>query len=233
MKRALDLSLAIVGLIVFAPLLLAISAAIWLAMGRPLLFRQLRGGRGGGKFELLKFRTMRVGPGSDQARLTLLGSWLRISSLDELPELWNVVRGEMSLVGPRPLLAEYLEFYSDRQKRRHNLRPGITGLAQVEGRNMLTWDARFEKDLFYVDNHSFGLDLRILCRTVLAVLTARGSPAVQDTAFGPAWPIAVANFQPMDGYGESTASSSRVAGVRRTRVAGLADARPTGIRKTY
>jgi lipopolysaccharide/colanic/teichoic acid biosynthesis glycosyltransferase len=233
MKRALDLSLAIVGLIVFAPLLLAISAAIWLAMGRPVLFRQLRGGCGGGTFELLKFRTMRGGPGSDQSRLTSLGSWLRISSLDELPELWNVVRGEMSLVGPRPLLAEYLDFYSDRQKRRHTLRPGITGLAQVEGRNALNWDARFEKDLFYVDNRSLALDLRILCRTVLTVMTARGSPAVQDTAFGPAWPIELANVQPMDGYGESTPSSSRVAGVRRTRVAGLADARPAGIRKTY
>lgn len=233
MKRALDLSLAIVGLIVFAPLLLAISAAIGLMMGRPVLFRQLRGGRGGGTFELLKFRTMRVGPGRDQSRLTPLGSLLRISSLDELPELWNVVRGDMSLVGPRPLLAEYLDFYSDRQKRRHTLRPGITGLAQVEGRNALNWDARFEKDLFYVDNRSLALDLRILCRTVLTVMTARGSPAVQDTAFGPAWPIDAADFQPMDGYGESTASSSRVAGARRTRVASLADARPAGIRKTY
>ena len=233
MKRSLDLSLAIVGRIVLAPLLLAISAAIRLMMGRPVLFRQLRGGCGGGTFELLKFRTMRVGPGSDQSRLTSLGSWLRISSLDELPELWNVIRGEMSLVGPRPLLAEYLEFYSDRQKWRHTLRPGITGLAQVEGRNALNWAARFEKDLFYVDNHSVGLDLRILCRTVLAVLTARGSPAIQDTAFRSPRPIDAANFQPMDGYAESSTSSSRVAGARRTRVAGSADARPAGIRKTY
>ena len=161
-------------------MLLAIGVAIRVAMGRPVLFSQLRPGLGGRPFRLYKFRTMAATTDDagtllpDGERITPLGAFLRRSSLDELPELWNVVRGDMSLVGPRPLLMEYLDRYNATQARRHEVRPGLTGLAQVEGRNALPWDERFELDVAYVDSASLRLDLGILLRTVPATLRGRG-----------------------------------------------------------
>ena len=173
-KRALDLVGAGLGLLVACLPMAGIALAVRLTMGAPVLFRQRRPGLGGEPFVLVKFRTMRSGPGEDAARLTRFGRFLRASSLDELPELWNVVVGDMSLVGPRPLLMEYLDRYSPRQARRHEVRPGLTGLAQVEGRNAVAWEDRFELDVRYVETRSFALDLRIIARTVGAVLRRQG-----------------------------------------------------------
>lgn len=177
-KRGLDLVLASAGLVVLSPVLLAVAGGVVAAMGRPVFFRQDRPGRHGRPFTLVKFRTMarqRPGdPADDASRLTRFGRWLRASSLDELPELWHVVRGEMSLVGPRPLLMEYLPLYSPDQARRHEVRPGITGWAQVNGRNALSWPERLALDAWYVDHLSLALDLRILWRTVTQVLARRG-----------------------------------------------------------
>ena len=173
-KRTLDLVGASLGLVVASLPMAGIALAVRLTMGRPVLFRQGRPGLDGEPFVLVKFRTMRPGPGDDAARLTRLGRFLRSSSLDELPELWNVVVGDMSLVGPRPLLMEYLDRYSPRQARRHEVRPGLTGLAQVEGRNTVAWEDRFELDVRYVETRSFALDLRIIARTVGAVLRREG-----------------------------------------------------------
>jgi lipopolysaccharide/colanic/teichoic acid biosynthesis glycosyltransferase len=179
-KRLLDVVVAGLGLVVLAPLLGVIAVAIRVTMGAPVLFRQMRPGRDGVPFEVLKFRTMRdaVGPDGaplpDAERLTRLGRFLRRTSLDELPELVNVWRGDMSLVGPRPLLMEYLALYSPEQARRHEVRPGITGWAQVHGRNDQTWEERFALDVWYVDHASLRLDLEILRRTVGAVLSGRG-----------------------------------------------------------
>jgi len=180
MKRAFDILGASIGLVVFAPLLLAIAIAVRVTVGAPVLFRQRRIGLHGRSFVLLKFRTMRDGVGADGVpladgdRLTHLGSVLRRTSLDELPELWNVLVGEMSLVGPRPLLVEYLALYSDEQARRHEVRPGITGWAQVNGRNSITWDQKLAYDVWYVDHRSMWLDVRILGLSVLRVLSAQG-----------------------------------------------------------
>jgi lipopolysaccharide/colanic/teichoic acid biosynthesis glycosyltransferase len=154
-------------------------------MGPPVLFRQVRPGRGGRLFTLRKFRTMRSGSGPDEERLTSIGRWLRRTSLDELPELWNVVAGDMSLVGPRPLLVEYLDLYSPRQARRHDVRPGLTGLAQVEGRNLVDWDARLELDVRYVETRTLGLDLRILWRTIGLVLRREGISAEGEATMAP------------------------------------------------
>jgi lipopolysaccharide/colanic/teichoic acid biosynthesis glycosyltransferase len=179
-KRCLDVVVSGLGLLVLSPVLLAIGVAIRVAMGRPVLFSQLRPGLGGRPFRLYKFRTMVATTDDagdllpDGERITALGAFLRRSSLDELPELWNVVRGDMSLVGPRPLLMEYLDRYNATQARRHEVRPGLTGLAQVEGRNALPWDERFELDVTYVDSASLRLDLAILLRTVPAALRGRG-----------------------------------------------------------
>ena len=173
-KRALDLVGAGLGLLVACLPMAGIALAVRFTMGAPVLFRQRRPGLGGEPFVLVKFRTMRSGPGEDAARLTRFGRFLRASSLDELPELWNVVVGDMSLVGPRPLLMEYLDRYSPRQARRHEVRPGLTGLAQVEGRNTVAWEDRFELDVRYVETRSFALDLRIIARTVGAVLRRQG-----------------------------------------------------------
>ena len=173
-KRTLDLVGASLGLVVASLPMAGIALAVRLTMGRPVLFRQGRPGLDGEPFILVKFRTMRPGPGDDAARLTRLGRFLRSSSLDELPELWNVAVGDMSLVGPRPLLMEYLDRYSPRQARRHEVRPGLTGLAQVEGRNTVAWEDRFELDVRYVETRSFALDLRIIARTVGAVLRREG-----------------------------------------------------------
>ena len=168
---------------VLSPLLLVIGLAVRLRMGSPVLFRQTRPGLGGRPFELLKFRTMtdRRGPDGallpDAERLTWIGRLLRRTSLDELPELVNVLRGDMSLVGPRPLLMEYLALYTPEQARRHEVRPGITGWAQVNGRNATTWDERFAHDRYYVEHRSLRLDLHILKRTVIQVLTGAGVSA--------------------------------------------------------
>ncbi len=178
-KRALDLAGALAGLILLWPLLLAIALVVRLHFGRPVLFRQVRPGLGGSLFTIYKFRTMRDERDSagralaDEHRLTSVGRLLRSTSLDELPEFWNVVRGEMSLVGPRPLLPEYLPRYTDRQARRHEVKPGITGWAQVNGRNTASWEQKFELDVGYVDNVSLQLDFVILWRTLLEVFLRR------------------------------------------------------------
>jgi lipopolysaccharide/colanic/teichoic acid biosynthesis glycosyltransferase len=178
-KRALDLTFAATGLAVAAPVLVATAAAIR-ATGSPILFRQVRPGLHGKTFVLVKFRTMREAndasgkPLPDGARLTRLGRFLRTTSLDELPQLYNVLRGEMSLVGPRPLLVQYLPRYSATQARRHEVRPGITGWAQVHGRNAISWEEKFALDVWYVDHWSLWLDLRILGLTALRVLRPQG-----------------------------------------------------------
>jgi lipopolysaccharide/colanic/teichoic acid biosynthesis glycosyltransferase len=179
-KRCLDLAGAGAAAALAAPALLALALLVRLRLGRPVLFRQRRPGRDGRPFTLLKLRTMRelrdaAGESlPDERRLGPLGRFLRRSSLDELPELWNVLRGDMSLVGPRPLLLEYLPRYSPEQARRHEVRPGITGWAQVNGRNALTWEEKFAHDVWYADHLSLGLDLRILGRTLLAVVRREG-----------------------------------------------------------
>lgn len=181
-KRAFDLALGIPLLVVTAPVQAAVALAVRRNLGSPVLFRQERPGLGGKPFLLRKFRSMRdvdpsAGLVTDEQRLTAFGRRLRSTSLDELPTLWNVIRGEMSLVGPRPLLMSYLDRYTPEQARRHDLRPGLTGLAQVSGRNLLTWDEKFRLDLEYVDHASLGLDLRILARTLSRVLRRDGISA--------------------------------------------------------
>jgi lipopolysaccharide/colanic/teichoic acid biosynthesis glycosyltransferase len=181
-KRLFDMAVAAVLLVLLAPLVALVAALVALRLGRPVLFRQIRPGRHGRPFLMVKFRTMRiddsaVGPSGDEQRLTPFGHLLRSTSLDELPSLWNVLKGDMSLVGPRPLLTEYLDRYSPEQARRHEVRPGITGLAQVRGRNAVSWEEKFAYDTWYVDNRSFRLDLRILLATVATVLTRRGVAA--------------------------------------------------------
>jgi lipopolysaccharide/colanic/teichoic acid biosynthesis glycosyltransferase len=169
MKRIFDIliSMGLTGLLLMPFLLLCVLQLI--ALGRPLFFHQKRAGKNGKTFSILKLRTMRNGEGSDADRLTPWGQFLRSTSLDELPELWNVLRGDMSLIGPRPLPTIYLERYSPEQARRHEVRPGITGWAQVNGRNGLTWERQFELDLWYVEHRSFLLDLKILALTVVTV----------------------------------------------------------------
>ena len=176
-KRLVDVVGSTVGLVVGAVPMGVIAVAVRRSMGTPVLFRQARPGKDGEVFTLVKFRTMRDGPEPDAERLTRLGSFLRSSSLDELPELWNVLRGDMSLVGPRPLLVRYLERYSPRQARRHEVRPGLTGLAQTSGRNATTWNDRLELDVRYVDTWTLGGDLRILVRTLLTVVRREGVSA--------------------------------------------------------
>ncbi len=174
-KRTFDVVVSATALIVLAPLLVVVALLIRSRMGSPVIFRQTRPGRHGKPFPLLKFRSMRDAidangrPLPDAERLTTLGRWLRRSSVDELPELWCVLRGDMSLVGPRPLLMEYLPLYSDDQARRHAVRPGITGWAQVNGRNAIGWEERFAFDTWYVDHQSLALDLRILLQTVFTI----------------------------------------------------------------
>jgi lipopolysaccharide/colanic/teichoic acid biosynthesis glycosyltransferase len=180
LKRALDLAAAVGGLLLLSPVLAVLALLVRRRLGSPVLFRQLRPGLHGRPFLLLKFRTMRDAvdasgePLPDEQRLTPFGRWLRATSLDELPTLWNVARGDMSLVGPRPLLMEYLPRYSPGQARRHEVRPGITGWAQVNGRNALSWDEKFRLDVWYVDHRSLGLDLRILWMTLRKVFVREG-----------------------------------------------------------
>lgn len=182
-KRAIDVVVSTSLLLLLAPLMLAIAILIRFNLGAPVLFRHERPGLHGRSFTLVKFRTMSNALDEngvhvpDVDRLSRFGRWLRASSLDELPELWNVVRGNMSLVGPRPLLKEYLPLYSDSQRRRHEMKPGLTGWAQVNGRNRMSWVERFELDVWYIDNWSVSLDLRILVRTVRKVLQREGIAA--------------------------------------------------------
>ena len=173
-KRAFDVVVAGTVLVVMAVPMLVIAAAVWVTMGRPVVFRQSRPGLHGGIFVLHKFRSMRDGPGSDAQRVTTLGRFLRSTSLDELPELFDVLRGNMSLVGPRPLLVRYLDRYDERQARRHEVRPGLTGWAAVNGRNGLTWPEKLELDVWYVEHRTFWLDLVILGRTVATVARRTG-----------------------------------------------------------
>jgi lipopolysaccharide/colanic/teichoic acid biosynthesis glycosyltransferase len=175
----MDLVVAAVVLVVTLPLQVVLMVAVRRTLGRPIYFRQVRPGLQGQPFSLVKFRTMVVQkPGrpnqTDAERMTFLGRWLRQLSLDEIPTFYNVLRGDMSLVGPRPLLVDYLPLYSREQARRHDVRPGVTGLAQVSGRNMLGWSDRFRLDVEYVDNWSISLDLRIMLRTVALVLRREG-----------------------------------------------------------
>jgi lipopolysaccharide/colanic/teichoic acid biosynthesis glycosyltransferase len=173
-KGVFDRLVALLGLVLLSPVLMVLAVLVRLSLGRPIFFRQERPGLHGRPFDLLKFRTMRDGSGPDEERLTPIGRFLRAWSLDELPELWNVLRGDMSFVGPRPLLMQYLPRYSPRQARRHEVKPGITGWAQVNGRNALSWDEKFELDVWYADNWSLWLDVCILGRTFWQVLRREG-----------------------------------------------------------
>jgi lipopolysaccharide/colanic/teichoic acid biosynthesis glycosyltransferase len=182
-KRSLDIAGSVLGVLLLSPLFVVITLLVRWRMGRPALFLQQRAGFGGMPFRLLKFRTMQHAAdpadalATDATRVTPLGQRLRAWSLDELPELFNVIRGDMSLVGPRPLLMEYLPLYTPEQARRHEVKPGITGWAQVNGRNALTWEEKFALDVWYVDHRSFRLDLKILARTVLQVPRREGISA--------------------------------------------------------
>lgn len=180
MKRAIDIVASLVALVVLSPALLVLLVLVRLKLGSPAIFSQERPGLGGRALRLHKFRTMtdaRDSSGAllpDDERLTPFGRFLRSTSLDELPEFWNVLKGDMSLVGPRPLLVEYLDRYTPEQARRHEVRPGITGLAQVSGRNELSWEERFKLDVWYVDNHTIWLDLKILAMTVWKAIRREG-----------------------------------------------------------
>jgi lipopolysaccharide/colanic/teichoic acid biosynthesis glycosyltransferase len=182
-KRPTDILLSALGLLALAPVMAAVAAAVAVALGRPVFFRQQRPGLHGKPFRLIKFRTMLDAvdsdgnPLDDAQRLTRFGRFLRASSLDELPELWNVLKGDMSLVGPRPLLMQYLPLYTPEQARRHDVRPGLTGWSQVNGRNALGWPDKLALDVWYVDNRSFRLDLKILLMTVAKVLSRAGIAA--------------------------------------------------------
>ncbi len=183
LKRLFDIAISATSLLLLSPVMVTVAWAISRHMGSPALFRQLRPGLNGKPFEMVKFRTMKDAvdeegnPLPDSERLTSFGQFLRSSSLDELPELWNVLKGDMSLVGPRPLLMEYLPLYSPEQFRRHEVRPGLTGWAQVNGRNTLGWDEKFNLDVWYVDNRSTWLDVKILVLTIRKVLVRDGISA--------------------------------------------------------
>lgn len=186
LKRAIDITVAGSALILLSPGLVLLAILVRGKLGSPVLFRQTRPGLLGRPFEMIKFRTMtdaRSADGTllpDADRLPPFGRWLRASSLDELPELWNVLVGDMSLVGPRPLLMQYLPLYTAEQARRHEVRPGVTGWAQVNGRNALSWDEKFELDVWYVENSSLSLDLRILVLTVLSIVRREGINAAGE-----------------------------------------------------
>lgn len=179
MKRAFDIVVALGLLVVFAPVFPLVAVAVFYFLGRPVIFVQERPGKGGEIFSLYKFRSMRMGRvgEGDGDRLNWFGKLLRKSSLDELPQLWNVLKGDMSLVGPRPLLVEYLPLYTAEQARRHEVRPGITGWAQVNGRNAISWEEKFAMDVWYVENRSFLFDVKILFLTVWKVFRREGVSA--------------------------------------------------------
>lgn len=179
-KRLMDFLIAALSIIIFSPLLIILAILVRVKLGRPVIFKQERPGLNGKVFKLYKFRTMTDAKDEngnlldDEYRLTSFGKKLRSTSLDELPELYNILKGDMSIVGPRPLLVKYLPLYSDEQKRRHDVRPGLTGLAQVSGRNAITWSEKFNKDIEYVDTVSFGLDVSIFFKTIYCVLKREG-----------------------------------------------------------
>ncbi|KFZ29215.1 sugar transferase [Pseudidiomarina atlantica] len=183
MKRAFDLICSLCVLILCLPVLIILAAMSRLTLGSPILFTQVRPGKDGRPFRMVKFRTMRDAVDNngdslpDSERITRFGAFLRATSLDELPELWNVLRGDMSLVGPRPLLMEYLDLYTPEQARRHEVRPGVTGWAQVNGRNAISWEEKFKLDVWYVDNRSLWLDIKILFMTVKKVIVREGISA--------------------------------------------------------
>ncbi len=182
-KRFFDLFFAILLIIFLLPLLILISLLVFINSGFPIIFEQKRAGYKNKIFTLYKFRSMKVIRDkedksiSDELRLTKFGTWLRSTSMDELPELFNIIKGEMSFVGPRPFIIDYLKFYNAKEIRRHDVRPGITGLAQIKGRNLLSWEDRFKFDVFYVDNHNLFLDLRIILQTIIKVLKREGISA--------------------------------------------------------
>jgi lipopolysaccharide/colanic/teichoic acid biosynthesis glycosyltransferase len=186
LKRLIDISAALLLLILLTPVLAIIASLIRYQLGSPILFRQTRSGKNGQPFAIIKFRTMRDAtdasgqPLADAERLASFGIWLRSTSLDELPELWNVLKGDMSLVGPRPLLMEYVPLYTTEQTRRMEVRPGITGWAQINGRNAISWEARFALDVWYVEHQTLWLDLKILLLTVKKVLTRSDIHADND-----------------------------------------------------
>ncbi len=182
-KRLFDIIISLIGLLLLTPVILVVAFLIQHKLGSPVFFRQVRPGIDSNPFEIIKFRTMRDAidkfgnPLPDVDRLTTFGNFLRSTSLDELPELWNVLKGDMSLVGPRPLLMEYLPLYTEKQRRRHKVRPGITGWAQLNGRNAISWEEKFELDIWYVENQSLWLDLKILLMTVKKVIKREGISA--------------------------------------------------------
>ena len=182
-KRLFDIFSSLIGLLVLAPVIFIIAFQVHRKLGSPIFFRQVRPGKDGKSFQMIKFRTMRDVPNEngdllpDSERMIPFGNFLRNSSLDELPELWNVLKGDMSLVGPRPLLMEYLPLYSTEQARRHNVRPGITGWAQVNGRNAISWNEKFKYDVWYVENQSFWLDMKIIWMTIKKVIAREGISA--------------------------------------------------------
>ena len=184
-KRAADVMAALLAAPLWLPLLGAAALLVRVSLGRPVFFRQVRTGRGGRPFTILKLRTMREGEGTDAERLTRVGRLLRATSLDELPQFLNVLRGEMSIVGPRPLLPECLPRYSPEQARRHEVRPGITGWAQVHGRNAVSWERKFELDVWYVDHLSAWTDLRVVALTFAALFTRKGVSADGEATVGP------------------------------------------------
>ncbi len=182
-KRAFDLAVGSLMLLLLLPVIIFVSILVAVFLGRPVFFRQQRPGKSGRLFEMIKFRSMTNAKGADgnllpdDQRLTRFGAFLRASSIDEFPELWNVMKGEMSLVGPRPLLIQYLDRYSDEQFRRHEVAPGVTGWAQINGRNSISWDEKFSLDLWYVDHYSLWVDVKILFLTVVNVLRRSGISA--------------------------------------------------------
>lgn len=186
LKRLFDIVVSLFVLILFSPIYLFLAYKVKKNLGSPVLFKQIRPGLYGKPFEMVKFRTMKDAvdaqgnPLPDAERLTPFGKMLRATSLDELPEFWNVLKGEMSLVGPRPLLMEYLPLYNERQAKRHEVKPGITGYAQVNGRNAISWEQKFELDTWYVENRSFCLDIKILFKTVWKVVAKDDINAVND-----------------------------------------------------
>ncbi|MCF8381829.1 MAG: sugar transferase [Bacteroidales bacterium] len=188
MKRAFDLILILLSLVVVVPVAIIISILVFRKLGRPVIFSQLRPGKNGKAFKLYKFRTMTSEEDEfgkllpNEKRMTKFGLFLRHSSLDELPEIYNVIKGEMSIVGPRPLLMDYLPLYNDFQNKRHKLRPGITGWAQINGRNAISWDDKFKLDVWYVENQSFWLDLKIIWLTFYTVFKKEGITHEGDVA---------------------------------------------------
>jgi len=184
MKRLFDITLTLFTAALWLPLLALVALVVFIVMGPPVLFVQDRPGLNGNIFRLFKFRTMRLGDAPDAERLTRLGRFLRATSLDELPELINVLKGDMSLVGPRPLLVRYVSRYTPEQMRRHDLRPGLTGWAQINGRNAITWEQKFAYDVWYVDHRTLGLDLKIIGLTAWRVLTRQGIHADGEATMG-------------------------------------------------